>query len=84
LVYSLLPAASLPNDKLAPPERARISEAHASLAFKFLARIDWKKDGWSLEPSLKTDKDLDPLRARPAFLALVKRAEKDSARQAGK
>jgi hypothetical protein len=82
--YSLLSAAALKHDKLAPPERARISEAHASRALKLLAGIDWKKYGWYFEPFLKTDKDLEQLRARPDFIALVKRAEKDSAKQAGK
>jgi tetratricopeptide (TPR) repeat protein len=75
--------ALLSNDKLAAPERARISETHASRAIELLASIDWKKAGWLLEP-LKTDKDLDPLRERPDFIALVKRAEEDSVKQAGK
>jgi hypothetical protein len=81
--YSLLSAAALQHDKLAPPERAGISEAHASRALKILAGINWKKDGWYLEP-LKTNKDLEPLRARPEFIALVKRVENDSTKQAGK
>ena len=81
--YSLLSAVVLQHDKLAPPERAGISEAHASRALKLLAGINWQKDGWYLEP-LKTNKDLNPLRARPEFIALVKRVEKDSAKQAGK
>ena len=80
--YSLLSAAALQNDKLAAPDRARISEAHASRAVELLAGIDWKNN-WNLEP-LKTDKDLDPLRARKDFIDLVKRAEKASAKQAGK
>jgi tetratricopeptide (TPR) repeat protein len=82
--YSLLSAAALQNDKLAPPKRAGISEAHASQALKLLAGLDWKKYGWYFEPSLKTDNNLNPLRARPDFIALVKRAEKESAKQAGK
>jgi hypothetical protein len=80
--YSLLSAAALQNDKLPPPKRAQISEAHASRALELLVGIDWK-GGWLLEP-LKTDKDLNPLRARKDFIALVERAKKDSAKQAGK
>jgi tetratricopeptide (TPR) repeat protein len=83
--YALLSAVALQNDKLAPPERSRISEAHASRAIELLAGIDWK--GWDNEPYLlllKTNKDLGPLRARPDFIAQVKRAEEDSAKQAGK
>jgi hypothetical protein len=82
--YSLLSAAALQNDKLAQPDRARISEVHASRALKLLAGIDWKKLGYYFEPFLTMDKDLKPLRARPDFIALVKRAENDSAKQAGK
>ena len=81
--YSLLSAAALQNDKLAAPDRARISEAHASQALKLLAGIDWK-ESWDLLEPLKTDKDLNPLRERQDFIALVERAEKDSAKQAGK
>jgi tetratricopeptide (TPR) repeat protein len=80
--YSLLSAAALQNDKWTPPERARISEDHASRAIELLAGLDRKND-WLLE-FLKTNKDLGPLRARPDFIELVKRAEEDSAKPAGK
>ncbi len=83
--YSLLSKAALQHGKLAPPERAPISEAHASRALKLLAGIDWKELGvWEPCLNLKTDKFLEPLRARPDFIALVERVEKDSAKQAGK
>jgi tetratricopeptide (TPR) repeat protein len=83
--YSLLSAAALQHNKLAVPDRARISEAHASRAIELLASMDWKNQrGWYLEAFLKTTKDLDPLRKRPDFIALVKRVEEDSAKQAGK
>jgi hypothetical protein len=82
--YSLLSAAALQHDKLAPQDRARISEAHASRAFKLLAGMDWKRYGWVFGPWLETDKDLGPLRARPDFIDLVKRVEEGWAKQAGK
>jgi hypothetical protein len=72
--YSLLSAAALQDAKLTPSERDKLSEAPALREIELLAGLDWK-NGWLLEP-LKTDKDLDPLRARPDFIALVKRAEK--------
>jgi tetratricopeptide (TPR) repeat protein len=77
---SLLSAIALHDTKVASPDRTKISEAHASRAVELLAGIDWKKSWGLLEP-LKTDKDLDPLRARSDFVALVKRAEKDSTSQ---
>jgi tetratricopeptide (TPR) repeat protein len=80
--YSLLSAAALQNDKWTPPERARISEDHALRAIELLAGLDRKND-WLLG-LLKTYEDLNPLRARSDFIALVKRAEEDSAKQAGK
>jgi hypothetical protein len=81
--YSLLSAAALQDAKLAPPDRDKIAEAHASRAIELLGGIDWKQSWWYLAP-LKTDKDLDPLRLRPDFRALVVRAEKESGQQAGK
>ncbi len=80
--YSLLSEAALHDAKLSPPERDKLSEAHAKRAIELLAGIDWK-NWWSLEP-LKKDEDLAPLRARKDFIALVRRAENDSAKQAGK
>jgi hypothetical protein len=80
--YSILSAVALQNDKL--PDRARISEAHASQAIKLLADIDWKFSRLYLKSHLEVDKDLDPLRARQDFIALMKRVKKDWAKQAGK
>jgi hypothetical protein len=50
---------------------------------ELLDGIDRKQSWWYLE-RLKADKDLDPLRARPDFRALVERAEKEAGQQAGK
>jgi tetratricopeptide (TPR) repeat protein len=80
--YSLLSAAALQDVKLAPPNRNKVAEAHASRAMELLGGLDWKS-GWYLEP-LKRDKDLEPLRFRPDFRALVERAEKEAGHQAGK
>jgi tetratricopeptide (TPR) repeat protein len=80
--YSLLSAAALQEAKRTPSERDRLSEERALRAIELLAGLDWKNN-WNPEP-LKTDKDLEPLRARKDFIALVKRAENDSAKQAGK
>src|SRR5579883_415636 len=82
--YSLLSAAALQHDKLAPPERARISEAHASRASKLLAGMDWKRYGCVFGPWLEKDQDFVPLRTRPDFIDLVKRVEEGWAKQAGK
>jgi tetratricopeptide (TPR) repeat protein len=81
--YSLLSAAALQDAKLAPPDRNKVAEARASRAMELLGGMDWKQSWWYLE-YLKTDKDLEPLRSRPDFRALVERAEKESGQQAGK
>jgi hypothetical protein len=77
--YSLLSAAALQDAKLTPAERDKLSEVRALRAIELLAGINWKKELWYLEP-LKTYKGLEPLRAQPDFIALVKRAENDSAK----
>jgi serine/threonine protein kinase/tetratricopeptide (TPR) repeat protein len=79
--YSLLSAAALQDAKLTPPAREKLSKENADRAVELLTGLNWKN--WWIK-SLITDKDLDPLRSRPDFRAIVEQVEKESAKQAGK
>jgi serine/threonine protein kinase/tetratricopeptide (TPR) repeat protein len=79
--YSLLSAAGLQDAKTALPEREKLSTEYATRATKLLAGINKKS---AYVEHLKADTDLDPLRARPDFRAIVEQVEEECAKAAGK
>ncbi|MFL5240707.1 MAG: protein kinase domain-containing protein [Gemmataceae bacterium] len=81
--YSLLSAAALHDAKLTPPEGNKLSEAHALRAIELLAGINWKNKSKTHIEFLKIEEDLEPLRSRQDFRAVVERAEIDSKKAAG-
>jgi serine/threonine protein kinase/tetratricopeptide (TPR) repeat protein len=79
--YSLLSAAALQDAKTALPVREKLSKEYATRATKLLAGV---KEKTEYIEHLKADTDLDPLRARPDFRAIVEQVEEECAKAAGK
>jgi hypothetical protein len=67
-VFSLSAAAAERDNKLSPAERGRLKARYADRAMEFLQRA--VTGGWDNPQALKTDRDMEPLRAREDFRKL--------------